>query len=83
MSILTPIPPHTPRLQRVALSIPLVGWFARDVLFGDEDNIYYLLVILMTLLILSVMTWGLPALVMTALGMVPVCFTMIFIMSRP
>jgi hypothetical protein len=83
MSILTPIPPTTPLPARVFLAIPLIGWIARDVFFGDKDNIWYAMVIVLTALFLSVSTWGLPALVRTALALVPVCFFFLIVLSRP
>ncbi len=83
MSILTPIPPRTPLAARALLSLPLIGWIARDVAFGDKDNIWYALVILLTTAILSLATWGLPALVMMALLLVPVCFGLIIVFSLP
>lgn len=83
MSILTPIPPRTSLPARVALSIPLIGWIARDVVFGSKDNIWYALVILVTLAGLSLATWGLPALVVMALSLVPVCFGLIIVFAKP
>lgn len=83
MSILTPVPPSLPWYQRAFFNIPVLGWMARDVVFGDHDNLYYLAVILLTAAILSVVTWGLPALVMIALSLVPVCFIMLVVLSRP
>ncbi|NCO85075.1 MAG: hypothetical protein GW886_00405 [Rhodobacterales bacterium] len=83
MSIVTPIPPSVPLPARLALKIPVIGWIARDVLFGDKDNIWYALVILLTAFIYALATWGLPALVMTALSLVPLCFFMIVYFSKP
>ncbi len=83
MSLLTPIPPSVPRPSRLVLMIPVIGWIARDVLFGDKDNIWYALVIVLTAFILALATWGLPALVMSALSLVPLCFFMIVYFSKP
>lgn len=83
MSILTPIPPATPPLQRALFSIPILGWFARDIAFGDPDNLYYFLIILLTATVLSVMTWGLPALVVKALLYVPVHVVLMVALSWP
>lgn len=66
---------YEPTVQRRAnpfYSIPVIGWIARDLKEGPEDTIYYLLVILLTLVVLAVMAWGIVALTMTALAMVPV-----------
>ncbi len=83
MSILTPIPPSTPLLKRAFFAIPLIGWLARDVLYGDSDNIYYLLVVIATLIIISVSIWGLPALVLKALAFVPFYMIFLIVVSSP
>lgn len=83
MSILTPIPPSLPLWQRAFLAIPLIGWFARDVMYGDQENIYYLMVILATLIILSVSIWGLPALVIKAVAFVPIMFIFLVVVASP
>lgn len=83
MSIVTPIPPQTPFLKRAFYAIPVIGWIARDVMHGDSDNIYYLLVILATLIILSVSIWGLPALVMKAVFVVPIYFAVLIFIASP
>lgn len=83
MSILTPIPPALPFHKRAFFSIPLVGWLARDVMYGDPDNIWYFLVIVVTLLIGAVITWGLPALVLAAVGFVPIYFGFLIFIASP
>ena len=83
MSILTPIPPALPLHKRAFFSIPLIGWLARDVLYGDSDNIWYLLVVIVTLVLCAVLTWGLPALVLTAVAFVPVMFCFLIFVASP
>lgn len=62
-------------------AIPVFGWIAHDVIRGREDNVYYLLVILLTLLVLAIRTWGLVALGLTAVAAVPVIMTLIMVMA--
>jgi hypothetical protein len=62
-------------------SIPVFGWVARDLNEGAPDTIYYLLVALLTLVILAVMQWGIVALSMTALAMVPVIFAVLILIT--
>lgn len=62
-------------------SIPVFGWIAHDLTHGDEDNIWYFLVICLTLLVLAVRTWGLVALGLTALAAVPVMFTVLILIT--
>lgn len=61
--------------------LPLVGFVARDI--GRDINIvFYLLTILVTALVLAIKTWGLVALAMTALAMVPVMFVVLIAITR-
>jgi len=62
-------------------SIPVFGWIARDLKEGGPDTIYYLLVALLTLLVLAVKTWGVVALTMTALAMVPVVMVLLILIT--
>lgn len=67
---------------RIARSLPLVGRVIRDI-EREADSIFYLLVIALTALVLAIKTWGLPALVVTAVGFVPVMFVILVILARP
>ncbi|MFM7335400.1 MAG: hypothetical protein ACKO2N_11310 [Tabrizicola sp.] len=67
---------------RIARATPILGHVIRDI-ERDTDTIYYLLTILLTALVLAVQTWGLPALVLTALALVPVMFILLIILARP
>ena len=67
-------PAQPRRFTRLLLSIPVVGWIIRDLLFGATDNIYYLIAALLSLWAVAVMTWGLVALTLVAVALVPVMF---------
>jgi hypothetical protein len=67
---------------RLVRAIPIVGRIIRDV-EREIDTVYYLLTIFVTAVVLAVQTWGLPALVLTALAMVPVMFVLLVILARP
>jgi hypothetical protein len=71
----------TPTLTRSFHSIPVVGWIARDIA-RDPDSIWYALVILLTVLVLAVKTWGVVALAMTALAAVPVMFVILIAITQ-
>ncbi len=73
-------PTGAPRLPWY-YSIPVFGWIARDLVHGTRDNILYFLVIVLTLLILAMKTWGLVALAMTALATVPVIFVTLILIT--
>jgi len=59
--------------RRVLFAVPVLGWIARDLLEGDEDNIWYLLGAFVSLWIMAGMAWGLPGIVLPALALVPLC----------
>jgi len=61
--------------------IPLFGWIARDLVHGGRENILYFIVILLTLLVLAVKTWGLVALGLTALATVPLIFATLILIT--
>lgn len=68
-------------VSRVLQAIPVIGWIIRDVR-NDPDAIWYALVILLTCVVLAVKTWGLVALAMTGLVMVPVMFVLLLMITR-
>ena len=65
--------------MRIFLAIPVIGWIARDLIFGDKDNIWYALVAFVSLWMSSALIFGLPGLYLPALALVPVMFTLIVI----
>lgn len=67
---------------RFARATPIVGQVIRDV-ERDTSSIYYLLVIFLTAVVLGIQTFGLPALVLTALALIPVMFVLLVLIARP
>jgi hypothetical protein len=67
---------------RIYYATPVLGPLTRAI-EKDIDLIWYVLVILLTALVLAVKTWGLVALTMTALALVPMMFTVLILISRP
>lgn len=67
---------------RILRTLPVIGRVAREI-ERDIDTVYYLIVILLTALVLAVMTWGLPALVLTAVALVPVIFVLLIWVTLP
>jgi hypothetical protein len=70
------------RLSRFVRAVPVVGHMIRDV-EREIDSIYYILAIFVTGVVLSIQAWGLPALVLAALSLVPVMFVLLVILARP
>lgn len=67
---------------RLLRAIPVVGRVIREI-EREVDTVYYLLTIFVTAVVLAVQTWGLPALVLTAVALVPVMFVLLIILARP
>ena len=61
-------------------SVPVIGWIARDIV-EDIDSIWYALVILLTLVVIGVMTWGVMVLTLVALATVPVVFVILIMIT--
>jgi hypothetical protein len=71
----------TQALTRGFFAIPVLGWIAKDISRGQE-NIWYALVILLTVLVLAVNTWGVMALSLAALAFVPVMFVLLIAITQ-
>lgn len=69
-------------LQRGLYATPIVGRIAREVAEGDADNKWYLGMILLTLWVLAYMVWGVPALYIPFVLMVPFCIAMLLLLTR-
>lgn len=67
--------------QAGALSrLPVIGFIARD-LERDINVIFYMLMIVVTAVALAMMKWGLVALALTAVALVPVIFVILFLIT--
>jgi hypothetical protein len=69
-------------LGRVMRALPVIGRVIRDV-EREVDTIYYVFVILLTAMVLAIQTWGLAALVVTAVAFVPVMFAVLIWITLP
>jgi hypothetical protein len=80
--------PHTTALPqqsafvRAFLALPVIGHIIRDTA-RDVDMVFYYLVIFATTMVLAVQTWGLAALVVTMVALVPVIFILLIWMTLP
>jgi hypothetical protein len=72
----TPAPASNPLYR-----LPILGWIARDLARDFHGNIWYAVVIVLTAIVLAVKTWGLVALGLTALALVPVIFTLLILIT--
>ena len=74
------IPARPPRALRVLYAVPLIGTVARDI-SNSVDNVFYALMIVVTLMVLAISVWGVVALAMTALALVPVMFVVLILIT--
>ncbi|WRH61880.1 MAG: hypothetical protein RSE12_16130 [Fuscovulum sp.] len=78
MSLSATVPARPSLASRILHATPILGHIARDI-----STIYYVLMIVLTLIVLSVKTWGLAALVLTAVAFVPVMFALLIWITLP
>jgi hypothetical protein len=67
---------------RFLRALPVIGRVVRDI-EREIDTVYYLIVILLTAMVLAVNLWGLAALVVTAVSLVPVIFGLLIWITVP
>lgn len=73
-------PSKLPFWQRVVFAIPVFGWVAKDITFGDRNNLWFAIIAFVSLWLSSALVFGLPGLYLPALALVPFIFvTLIFI----
>jgi len=68
-------------IKRRSVGLPLIGFLARDI-SRDVNIVFYLLMIALTGVVLAVKAWGIVALAMTALALVPVMFVLLIAITR-
>lgn len=71
-----------PLWQRFFFKIPVLGWVARDLLFGDKNNVWFALIGFFSLWMSSALTFGLPGLYLPAVAMVPVVFLLLLLITK-
>ena len=69
-------------LTRMVRALPIIGRVIRDI-ERDVDTIFYVIIIAVTALVLAIQTWGPAALVVTAVGLVPVIFILLIWITLP
>ena len=67
---------------RILNATPILGQLSRAI-GKDTDLIFYVLVILVTAMVLAIHMWGLAALVVTYLALVPLMFAFFVAISWP
>ncbi|MEM1352950.1 MAG: hypothetical protein AAGF27_11435 [Pseudomonadota bacterium] len=75
------IPPRLPFWQRLFFAVPVIGWVARDVLYGDKANAWFAVVLFFSLWSISALLFGLPGVYVPAVLMVPFIFALLIWMT--
>ncbi len=68
-------------MARAFWRFPVIGRIAREVVHGPRENLWYLLAGVACLWLMAVMTWGLVAVVITAVLAAPVLLAMLVLIS--
>ncbi|MGA9251433.1 MAG: hypothetical protein WBV78_12815 [Roseobacter sp.] len=74
-------PTRLPFWQRFFFAIPVIGWIAKDLAFGDKNNIWFAIIAFVSLWLSSALVFGLPGLYLPALAMVPVVFVILLFIT--
>ncbi len=69
-------------LLRLFFMVPIIGWMAKDLLYGDKDHIWYVLVTVISLWGIAILKFGVIGLYLPAVGLVPVIFAVLILISR-
>lgn len=75
-------PTRLPFWQRAVFSVPIFGRMAREVAYGDDENLLYAAIAFICGWGCSVMLFGLPGLYLPALALVPVMFLVLILISK-
>lgn len=75
-------PTRLPLWQRIFYAIPVIGWVAKDLMFGDKNNVWFAIIGFISLWLSSALVFGLPGLYIPALMMVPVMFVVLLLISK-
>ena len=74
-------PTRLPLWQRLFFAVPVIGWIAKDLVFGDKNNIWFALIAFVSLWLSSALVFGLPGLYVPALALVPVIFVVLLFIT--
>ena len=74
-------PTRLPFWQRLFFAIPVIGWVAKDLLFGDKNNVWFALIAFVSLWLSSALVFGLPGLYFPALALVPIIFVVLLFIT--
>lgn len=68
------------RRERAIFAIPVIGWMLKDVVYGDDDNIWYFIAAIVSCWLIATLTFGLPGLVLPAIVKAPLMIVVLILM---
>lgn len=74
-------PQNLPLWQRFLFAVPVIGWVAKDLLFGDKNNVWFAIIAFVSLWLNAALTFGLPGLYLPALALVPLMFVVLIFIT--
>ena len=74
-------PRRLPFWQRLFFAIPVFGWVAKDLVFGDRSNVWFALLGFVSLWLSCGLVFGPAGLALIALALVPIVFTVLILIT--
>lgn len=68
------------RRERIIFAIPVIGWMLKDVVYGDDDNIWYFIATIVSCWLIATLMFGLPGLVLPAIVKAPLMIVVLILM---
>ena len=71
-----------PLYERAIYAVPLLGWMLKDVIHGDRANKWWFLLALVSTWGMGILAFGVPALVVPVVAVVPGIVLLIVLLTR-
>ncbi|WP_372571075.1 hypothetical protein [Ruegeria jejuensis] len=75
------VPARLPFWQRLFFAIPVLGWIAKEVAYGDPENIWYAIIAGVSAWGCAIPLFGLPGFYLPALAMVPIIWVVLILIT--
>ncbi|SLN34908.1 hypothetical protein PSA7680_01649 [Pseudoruegeria aquimaris] len=79
---MTSIAARRPFWQRLVFALPVFGWILKDYHEGQDANIWYHIITVVSLWLISGLTFGIVGIAIPAVMAVPVMFLVLVLISR-
>jgi len=75
-------PPPRPTALRLLLAVPLIGHILRDLLYRGRENVWYFLLMVVSLWGIAILEFGLPGLALPAVALTPLILLVLVVVTR-